>query len=87
MGNQMETGRLNNRKWQSDSAGGWRLRIYHRKGRKTGKASSTLPRYLIKCGCCDEAIEIFYDDHGLEIGGVMGSKEEWRKVLLPLLEG
>ncbi len=31
------------------------IRVYHRKarGRKT-------PRYLLKCGCCEEKLEIFY---------------------------
>jgi hypothetical protein len=56
------------------------IRIYHRKGiRKKG------PRYLLKCGCCDQKIEIYYGDDVLEIGGVNGSTENWRDILLPLL--
>src|SRR4030067_3713635 len=54
--------------------------VYHRKG--TGKKS---PRYLLKCGCCDEKIEIYYGEDGLEIGGVNGAIEDWREILLPLL--
>lgn len=57
------------------------IRVYHRKG--TGRKS---PRYLLKCGCCDEKIEIYYDMDGLEIGGVNGAVEDWREILLPLLQ-
>ena len=31
------------------------IRVFHRKG--TGKKS---PRYLLKCGCCDEKLKIYY---------------------------
>ena len=44
-----------------------------------------MPRYLLKCGCCDEKLEIYYDDEGLEINGENGSMEDWREILLPLL--
>jgi hypothetical protein len=44
-----------------------------------------MPRYLLKCGCCDEKVEIYYDDEGLEINGVNGSIDDWREILLPLL--
>lgn len=44
-----------------------------------------MPRYLLKCGCCDEKLEIYYSDEGLEIGGVNGAIEDWREILLPLL--
>lgn len=57
------------------------IRIYHKKG--NGKKS---PRYLLKCGCCDEKLEIYYDDEGLEINGVNGAIEDWREILLPLLQ-
>ncbi len=61
------------------------IRIFHRKARK--KMS---PRYLLKCGCCHEHVEIHYSDDGdddasLSIGGVLGSIENWREILLPLL--
>lgn len=56
------------------------IRVYHRKGR--GKKS---PRYLLKCGCCDEKLEIYYSDNGLEINGVNGAIDDWREILLPLL--
>ena len=56
------------------------IRIHHRQavGKKT-------PRYLLKCGCCEEKLEICYDVDGLEIGGVHGSIKDWREILLPLL--
>lgn len=59
-------------------------RIYYRKAQ--GKQSA---RYLIKCGDCDESLEIYYGPRGdniLEIGGVLASKKEWKKILLPLLK-
>ncbi len=56
------------------------IRVYHRKG--SGKKS---PRYLLKCGCCEERVEIYYGDDGLEINGVNGSIEDWGDILLPLL--
>lgn len=58
------------------------LRVYHRAG--TGKKS---PRLLIKCGDCANKLEIYYDLErtDLEIGGVIGSVDNWREILLPLL--
>lgn len=61
--------------------GTWQLRVFHRNA--MGKRD---PRYLIKCGCCDEKLEIYYGGGTLEINGVMGSVENWCEVLLPLLK-
>jgi|GEM_PF-3497803 len=74
--------RRNTRMLVTDPEGGWRPRIYRRaaKGRKSG-------RLLVKCGCCNERVEIYHDDHGLEINGVCASLNEWRVILGPLLEG
>jgi hypothetical protein len=41
---------------------------------------------LLRCGCCDRKVEIYYGDEGLEINGVNGSLENWREILLPLLQ-
>lgn len=65
---------------QSRPEGTWQIRVFHRKA--VGKCS---PRYLIKCGCCDQHFEIYYGDDTLEIAGVMGSVEDWQEILLPLL--
>lgn len=72
----------------SDNCGLNKLRIYYKKGTKRQS-----PRYLIKCGDCNNSIEIYYEDgkvsyreKSLEINGVMASIEEWRKILLPLLK-
>jgi len=65
---------------QGRPEGTWQIRVYHRKS--VGKRDS---RYLIKCGCCDQKFEIYYGNNTLEIGGVMGSIEDWREILLPLL--
>jgi len=37
------------------------------------------------CGDCDQKLEIYYAEDGLEIGGVNGAIEDWREILLPLL--
>ena len=57
------------------------IRVFHR-GRK-GKRD---PRFLFKCGCCDEKLEVYYGGDSLEINGVMGSVQNWRELLLPLLK-
>ncbi len=56
------------------------IRSFHRT--KKGKKD---PRFLFKCGCCDEKLEVYYGGESLEINGVMGSVENWRELLLPLL--
>ena len=56
------------------------IRVFHKTG--SGKHA---PRYLLKCGDCNEKIEIHYGEDGLEIGGVHGSIDDWREILLPLL--
>ena len=71
----------NTRLAQQRPEGGFAIRAFHRKAQ--GKKS---PRLLLKCGCCDEQVEIYYDDDGLEINGVHGSLENWREILMPLLK-
>lgn len=56
------------------------IRVFHTKSK--GKK---LPHYKLKCGCCNEELEVFYDEDNLEINGVNGSVKNWREVLLPLL--
>lgn len=58
----------------------FRLRVYKRKA-KPGR----MARFLVKCGCCDEAVTICYDDVSLEIAGVLASRDEWRALLGRLL--
>ena len=69
-----------NRFYDTTHFGQPEIRVYH----KTGKGKKS-PRYLLKCGCCEEKLEIYYADDGLEIGGVNGTIEDWREILLPLL--
>ena len=64
--------------------GYWAIRVSHRAARRRGKGWVS-PRYLLRCGCCDGKVEISYDDETLEINGVLGSIENWREILLPLL--
>ena len=64
--------------------GGWAIRVSHRAARRRGTGWIT-PRYLLRCGCCGQKVEIYYDAEGLEINGVHGSLENWREILLALL--
>ena len=57
------------------------IRTFH--ASKKGKRD---PRFLFKCGCCDQKLEVYYGGDSLEISGVMGSVENWRELLLPLLD-
>ena len=69
-----------NRIYDTRRFGQPQIRVYHRRG--TGKRCS---RYLLKCGCCEQKLEIHYGEDGLEINGVNGAIEDWREILLPLL--
>lgn len=69
-----------NRFYDTSRFGQPQIRVYHKRG--TGKKS---PRYLLKCGCCEQKLEVYYADDGLEIGGVNGAIDDWREILLPLL--
>jgi len=72
----------NNRVYDTRRFGQPQIRVYHRAGNK--KKS---PRYLLKCGCCERKLEIYYSPDGLEINGVNGALADWREILLPLLMG
>ncbi|MEK7079675.1 MAG: hypothetical protein AAB901_00105 [Patescibacteria group bacterium] len=71
------------------------LRVTEGKGRAK-KGGVRIPRLLIRCGfgCCDSRLEINYDDDPtrdlhtdtLEINGVFGTIDQWRQLLLPLLQ-
>ena len=77
----MKVLRRRNRILQQRPEGTYQIRVYHRKATPGGTA-----RYLLKCGCCDGSVEVYYDDEELEINGVLGSVEDWREILLPLLQ-
>ncbi len=77
----MKIRRRSNRIYDTTRFGQPQIRVYHKKAiKKRG------PRYLLKCGCCGEKIEVYYAGDGLEIGGVNGALEDWREILLPLLK-
>ncbi|OIN98468.1 hypothetical protein COY52_03530 [Candidatus Desantisbacteria bacterium CG_4_10_14_0_8_um_filter_48_22] len=44
--------------------------------RKCGRKKA--PSVLIKCGDCDEKVEIYYDKYGIEINGINASVEWWK---------
>jgi len=59
------------------------LKVKYRKGSQTKS-----PSVAVKCGCgCGYTVEIFYNKEGLEIAGVDGSLRDWKKILMPMLEG
>jgi len=47
------------------------IRVCHRKG--TGKKS---PRYLLKSGCCEQKLEIYYADDGRRRVGAYRSGQD-----------
>jgi hypothetical protein len=69
-----------NRFYDTSKYGQPQIRVYHKKGKQ-----KKTPRYLFKCGCCDQKLEIYYAEDGLEINGVNGAIQDWRDLLLPLL--
>ena len=69
-----------NRVYDTARFGQTQIRLRHRKAK--GKKSAS---YALRCGCCNQSLEIHYSDDGLEIGGVNGALEDWREILLPLL--
>lgn len=73
--------RTQRRRYLSGKDGASRIRVFHRAGR--GKKGD---RYLLKCGCCEEKVEVYYGDGTLEINGVMGSVADWRGILGALMK-
>ena len=61
-------------------------RVTHRVAHK-----KRMPRFKIKCGCCDQSFEVYYDhlddlaEANLEIANVEAGVEDWRVIMLPLL--
>jgi hypothetical protein len=59
---------------------------------QAGSKKMTVVR--VGCGCCSRALTICHDPVSsgdihvdeLEIGGVLGTLDQWRKVLVPLLQ-
>ena len=51
---------MNQRMVQSRKDGHFAIRTFHRS--KKGKKD---PRFLFKCGCCDEKVEVYYGGDSL----------------------
>jgi len=75
-----KTHHMNHRLAQTRKDGYFAIRTFHRS--KKGKKD---PRFLFKCGCCDQKVEVYYGGDSLEINGVLGSVKNWRELLLPML--
>jgi hypothetical protein len=74
---------MNKKAGISAKEGGFALRVSYRAARSKKSA-----RCLVRCGCCEGRIEIYYsdDDDLIEINGVMANRSEWMRVLQPLLK-
>ena len=72
--------RMNRKLALTRSDGYNEIRAFHR-----SRVRKKDPWFLLKCGCCENKLEVYYGGDSLEIGGVMGSVEHWRELLLPLL--
>jgi len=66
--------------------GGTKPRVWYKPG-KMHRKKIISPCVLVKCGCCDQRVEISFDEESLslEINGVEACNEDWRDILLPLL--
>lgn len=67
------------------------LRVKKVPAKKIRKNCTRPAHLIVKCGCCDNKIDIYPVGLGdvvgeLEIGGVAGSVRNWRAILLPLLK-
>jgi hypothetical protein len=71
---------FNRRMALSDKHSVWIPRVYLSKTTRPGSA-----RMLVKCGCCDQSVEIWHSDGTIEINGVIASPAEWKKILFPPL--
>ena len=67
-------------------------RVWARSRRQKSKRRIQPERLLVKCGCCNESLEIVIFERNeisgngiLEINGISASISEWRALLLPLL--
>jgi hypothetical protein len=69
---------FNRRMALSDEHNVWIPRVYLSRVDRSGTA-----RMFVKCGCCDQSVEIWHGDGTLEINGVIASPAEWKKILFP----
>ena len=72
---------LNNKKMNIFDKGSAVPRCYWRTNKKTKKSASV----LIKCGDCNEKVEIYYDEAYLEVNGVNASIEWWQMLIRELI--
>ena len=72
---------MNRKLAQSRGDGYFAIRVFH-----TGRKRKRDPRFLFKCGCCEQKLEVYYGEDSLVINGVLGSVDNWRELLLPLLK-
>lgn len=50
----------------------------------TFKNKARTPRTRVTCACCDEKLDIYFDEEFTEINGVMASNDFWRKLFSQL---
>ncbi|MFC1645455.1 hypothetical protein ACFL08_05510 [Patescibacteria group bacterium] len=85
-----------NRKYgiEAGDSGLFGMIVNHVKERQLAKEGKRGAHFILRCGCCGpggNTLDIYYekDSEGkiqnLEIGGINGSAENWREILLPML--
>ena len=62
------------------------IRAYFTKSRITKKGVVNDPSVLLKCGCCNEKVRIYWGGGSIEINGVHGSIDDWEAILGPMLD-
>lgn len=62
------------------------IRVWKTKERRKSKGAIISPSVLLKCGCCEQQIRIYWGGGSIEINGVNGSVADWKDILLPMLD-
>lgn len=76
-----------NKKIKLRKDGNFEFRLKHVKSKYIGKKKHVkCPKLIVKCGDCDNKVEIYYDKDFLEINGVNGSLQQWKELFDKLLK-
>ena len=62
------------------------IRVWKTKERRKSKGAIISPSLLLKCGCCNEKVRIYWGGGSIEINGVHGSIDDWEAILGPMLD-
>lgn len=62
------------------------IRVWKTKERREASGVVKSPSILLKCGCCNEKVRIYWGGGSIEINGVNGSVDDWAAILEPMLD-